>query len=389
MVLSLIAGQNAPLPQATISLRVVSDTPIDCACYRLTDLEKVRGDGDMIFYGQTHSDDNSVSFRGHETDGIFDIYLNRQPPEIKKVVLAFSSDKPLNTLGNIQLSVIANNEVIITANTHGQNRNEKALILAECYLRQGVWKIRFVEQGFDGGLKPLSEYFGVEIADNPTPTQAPPKPMTPPSPPPKPSTINLSKITLTKSNQSINLQKQDDFGKIAINLNWNNQKQPSGFFGSVFGGQGVDLDLGAFIALKNGDKQVIQALGGNFGQFDYAPYLKLKGDDRTGQSKDGEWIEINGKYWQYIDEVLIYAFIYSGVPNWQQTDGVVTVYVEGKPPIETRLTEGTNQLNMCAIVRLINDKGSIKVERIDQYFQGHQNMDRAFNWGFSWRRGSK
>ncbi|MCE1658644.1 hypothetical protein LWT83_23790, partial [Enterobacter hormaechei] len=30
-----------------------------------------------------------------------------------------------------------------------------------------------------------------------------------------------------------------------------------------------------------------------------------------------------------------------------------------------------------------------KVERINQYFKGHKEMDRAFGWGFSWTSGSK
>ena len=52
-------------------------------------------------------------------------------------------------------------------------------------------------------------------------------------------------------------------------------------------------------------------------------------------------------------------------------------------------TEGSNQRNMCAIARLVNDAGSIRVERINHYFKGHKEMDQAFGWGFSWRAGRK
>ncbi|WP_305080052.1 hypothetical protein [Psychrobacter sp. JCM 18900] len=51
----LIAGANAPLPTDNISIRILSQNAIDCAAYRLTNDGKVRGDGDMIFYGQTRS----------------------------------------------------------------------------------------------------------------------------------------------------------------------------------------------------------------------------------------------------------------------------------------------------------------------------------------------
>ena len=146
--------------------------------------------------------------------------------------------------------------------------------------------------------------------------------------------------------------------------------------------------MGAFVRLKNGSTDVVQALGERFGSLNRAPYLHLRGDDRTGAVSEGEWLDINGSQWAQISEVLVYAFIYEGVPNWDATDGVVTLHVQGQQ-VETRLTEGGSRNGMCAVARLINDNGSIRIERINRYFPGHQEMDRAFGWGFSWRAGSK
>ena len=103
---------------------------------------------------------------------------------------------------------------------------------------------------------------------------------------------------------------------------------------------------------------------------------------------DGEWLHINGSRWSDIAEVLVFAFIYDGVPNWNATDGIVTLHVQGQE-IETHLTDGNPQHSMCAIARLINDGGSIRVERINRYFPGHRDMDRAFGWGFQWTAGRK
>ena len=153
--------------------------------------------------------------------------------------------------------------------------------------------------------------------------------------------------------------------------------------------EGIDLDLGAFVELQDGYKSVIQALGNAFGNYRDEPYVQLKGDDRTGDVSDGEWLHINGREWKHIREVLIYAFIYEGVPSWDKTDGVVTIHVPDQPPIETRLTEGENRRTLCAIARLVNENGAIKVERINQYFKGQDEMDRAFGWGFRWSAGSK
>lgn len=414
----LVAGANAPLPNDNISIRILSHNAIDCAAYRLTSSGKVRGDGDMIFYGQTRSDDGSVSFRGHDSDGFFDINLPAQANEIEKIALAFSSNQTLSQLGDVDIQVLQGSQVLITCQLSSAGRDEKAIILAECYRRQGNWKFRFIAQGFNGGLKPLSEHFGVEIADeapeqNQSQSQAinTQKPnrstqsngnqntaqSNPPPIPASPS-VNLSKITLTKNQSSINLTKRDDFGKIAVNLNWNQRPNADkaapkkGLLGDLFkqrGSGGIDLDIGAMVHLKNGEKTLIQALGNRFGNLNGSPFVLLRADDRTGQVSDGEWLDINGQQWSQIQEVFIFAFIYEGVPNWAQTDGVVTIHVPGQPPIETRLTKGAGNAPMCAIARLVNQQGSINVERINQYFNGHKEMDKAFNWGFSWKRGSK
>lgn len=420
---TLIAGANAPLPTDNISIRILSQNAIDCAAYRLTTDGKVRGDGDMIFYGQTRSDDGSVSFRGHDSDGFFDINLPAQPASIEKIALAFSSAQTLTQIGDVDIQVLQGSQVLMTCQLSSAGRNEKAIILAECYRRQGSWKFRFIAQGFEGGLKPLSEHFGVEIADEapahaqnqaqsqsqsvntqrPINTQKAGSAPQTNTPPPIPAnttspSINLSKITLTKNQSSINLKKRDDFGKISVNLNWNQrpnmdkQAPKKGLLGDLFKQHkagGIDLDVGAMIHLKNGEKTLIQALGNRFGNLQSAPYVLLRADDRTGQVSGGEWLDINGQQWAQIEEVFIFAFIYEGAPNWAQTDGVVTIHVPEQPPIETRLTEGAGNLPMCAIARLVNQNGSINVERINEYFKGHQEMDKAFNWGFSWKRGSK
>ena len=410
----LIAGANAPLPTDNISIRILSQNAIDCAAYRLTTDGKVRGDGDMVFYGQTRSDDGSVSFRGHDSDGFFDVNLSAQPASIEKIALAFSSAQTLAQVGDVDIQVLKGSQVLMTCQLNSAGRNEKAIILAECYRRQGSWKFRFIAQGFNGGLKPLSEHFGVEIADE-TPPQNQSQPINtqrsintqkagsspqtnnPPPIPDSPS-INLSKITLTKNQSSINLKKRDDFGKISVNLDWNQrpsidkQAPKKGLLGDLFKqhqSSGIDLDVGAMIHLKNGEKTLIQALGNRFGSLQSAPYVCLRADDRTGQVSGGEWLDINGQQWSQIEEVFIFAFIYEGAPNWEKTDGVVTIHVPEQPPIETRLTEGAGNLPMCAIARLVNQQGSINVERINQYFKGHQEMDKAFNWGFSWKRGRK
>jgi tellurite resistance protein TerA len=140
--------------------------------------------------------------------------------------------------------------------------------------------------------------------------------------------------------------------------------------------------------MQDGSKSVIQALGDRFGDFNGFPFIQLSADDRTGALTEGEWLRINGQHWSQIRRVVLFAFIYEGVPNWAETDAVVTIYVPNQPPIEIRLTEG-QPLGMCGIVELVNQGGSIQVQRHVRYVVGHKELDQAFGFGLRWVAGSK
>ncbi|GKW25079.1 tellurium resistance protein TerA [Pectobacterium carotovorum subsp. carotovorum] len=384
--MNLTPGGNAPVPNKALQVRVLSGAAVDASAFRLFATGKVQGDADMVFYGQPRNDDGSISLmhEGHNT--LFTIDVTRLKPEVQKVAFTVACDGS-QTIANLQrlnIQVEADNEVLVNGNVELAGRQEAALILGELYRRNNDWKFRFIAQGFNGGLQPLAEHFGVEVAA-PAAHAEP----TPPPAPPATSRINLSKVSLTKEKPAISLEKRDNFGEIRINLNWHREAKASGLRGMFGGSNGVDLDLGAFIEMQDGYKTVVQALGNRFGDYQNEPYVLLKGDDRTGDVSEGEWLHINGREWKNLRQVLIYAFIYEGVASWDKTDGVVTLHIPDQPPIETRMTEGQNSRNMCAVARLVNEGGSIKVERINQFFNGHSDMDNALGWGFSWKAGSK
>ncbi len=381
--MKLTPGGNAPVSNQTLTVRVLSGSAVDVSAFRLYTDGKVKGDPDMVFYGQPVNNDNTIRLTGSNTDTAFSVNLPALDQDVQKVAFTATCDnnQTISHLRNLAIQVELNSNVILQGVVEIQGRLEAALILGELYRRNSEWKFRFIAQGFQGGLKPLAEHFGVDIIDD-----AP----TPPPVPAPPKTINLSKVSLTKEKPAISLTKRDNYGEIRINLNWNQTSSAKGVLQGLFGSnKNVDLDLGAFVRLQNRHCDVVQALGNLFGDYLHAPYVKLQGDDRTGSVSDGEWLHINGLEWKNINEVLIYAFIYAGVPSWDKTDGVVTITVPDQPPIETRLTEGHNHQNMCAIARLVNENGAIKVERINQYFSGHKEMDNAFGWGFSWTSGRK
>lgn len=208
-------------------------------------------------------------------------------------------------------------------------------------------------------------------------------------------------VELKKSGEKISLQKKGGaaLGEIVINLNWNtgnppDQQQKKGFFsslkGAVSGNKNIDLDLGCLFELKDGTKGVVQALGNAFGSLNSPPYIALDGDDRTGASAGGENLRINGAMVAEIKRILVYTFIYEGVANWQQVDGVVTVKCPGNDDIIVKMDEYGSNLGLCAIALLENPYGqTLSVEKVVRFFKSQSEADAAYNWGMRWRAGSK
>lgn len=388
---ALTPGANLPLTSSDATLTFQYRTnqgTLDFTAYLLnTQTGKVRGDSDMIFYGQPKTANRSIVYETSANQAILHINTAAIDTEISKIAICVTIDGALNlsVVEQISMQLNCGNNMVAQAEIH--HPSEAALILAEIYRHNGLWKCRWVAQGFNGGLKPLAEYFGVDIMDTPTS-----KPQSTPSSSTS-SNINLSKITLDKQQYSINLEKKaGNFGEIRINLNWNQrpQRQNNNFLQRlIHGDSGIDLDLGAMIRYKNGDIDLVQALGNRFGDLNHFPYVKLQGDDRTGAAIDGEWLIVNGQYWDTFQQIVIYCFIYEGAANWNATDGIVTIYAPNQPPIETHLTEGNNRLNMCAVVTLNNDNGQIRITRENHYFAGHRELDKHYNFGFQWQRGRK
>ena len=190
-----------------------------------------------------------------------------------------------------------------------------------------------------------------------------------------------------RKGQKVSLEKRNaSIGEILINLNWS-QPVSRGFFARA--PQPIDLDLGCLFELKNGVKGAVQALGNSFGSLTQPPYISLDGDDRTGTSTDGENLRINGTMISQIKRILVYTFIYEGVANWREANGIVTVRYPGSQDIIVRMDEyGTSQ-KMCAIALFENYNDTFSVEKIVRFFDGHSQMDQAFNWGLRWVPGRK
>lgn len=186
------------------------------------------------------------------------------------------------------------------------------------------------------------------------------------------------KTLLTQDNPSVNLAKRNDFGRIKVNLAWQQGQNE----------QPVDLDIAAFVKLKNGRNSGVEALSKYSGDYEKAPFMLLQKDLRDAGNKDGEWLFINGGQWQEIDEVLIYSFIYGGANNWKGLDATITLSVPNQPPISSTLINSGERNDVAAIARLKNVDGDIKVERLNSFFPNRESLAKHYGWNFEWTPGA-
>lgn len=404
---NLAMGGNVTVPAGGLTVivewtRSPALDEIDAAAFLLGADGRVSGDADMVFYGQRAAE--AVRFErapalvpGRDAT-VFHIDTAALAEGVRRIAFsgtlhgARETGMHFGKVDGLRISVrSAQGEVAAFVPPPATN-GETALVLGELYRRDAAWKFRAVGQGFAGGLAPLARTYGVDVDEAAPPPVAPtpqPTPAAPPPPaPPPPKPISLSKVSLTKERPSVSLEKRSDYGDVTVNLNWSRGK-PGGLSGMFQRGGGIDLDLGCLYELADGSKGCVQALGNGFGRLDREPFVALDADDRSGASADGEWMRVNGRYFSNIRRVLVFAFIYDGVPNWSRTDGIVTVGVPGEGPIEVRMDEGSDAKRMCAVALIENDTGRMRISREVAYFRGHDDMDKAYRWGLRWRAGSK
>ena len=285
---------------------------------------------------------------------------------------------------------------------------ETAIVLGEVYRYKGSWKFNATGAGFSGGLAALCNNFGIEVKDTaPPPPPEPPKPKIntsrerlpnvnsrrekitiPPPPKPREETPPPKKVELRKGQKISLVKKGNSLGEIVINLNWSQPPKKTGFF-SRFMRNAIDLDLACLFELKDGNIGAVQALGNIFGDLNKPPYIALDGDDRTGAVAAGETIRVNGKFADKIRRILVYTFIYEGAANWEEAKGVVTLNCPGSPELIVRMDEYGSKKRVCAIALLENIGGTFSVEKIIEFFDDSEQMDRAFHWGLRWSVGFK
>ncbi|MFA9486313.1 hypothetical protein LU276_02305 [Moraxella haemolytica] len=215
--------------------------------------------------------------------------------------------------------------------------------------------------------------------------------------------ISLSKIVLEKSGDAarVDLSKNND-SAIVINLNWSQSKKPNGLLAGLFQKhQEIDLDLGCYYQLKNGQSGVIDGVqfshnrGGARNQqtaqgcYTQSPWVWHCGDDRVGSSATGESILVNPQGILDIRQLIVYCFIYDGVAKWNESDAIVTIKIPNQPDVVVEMGRQTDGRKFCAIAMIDFSGNHMTVRKQITFHRGHKDCDDYYKWGFNWGAGSK
>ncbi|MDO3410800.1 VWA domain-containing protein [Saccharibacillus sp. CPCC 101409] len=229
----LIQGANTQLGSSGKARVTVewngSPCPVDVSCFILGPAGKVPSDDYFIFYNQPSAPNGEVALiESGERKAVFEADLSAaKTGGLEKFVFAAVLDGSGTFAGvrDCSLSVeCAGRKVRFEASSAGE---EAALVLAEIYAYKETVKLRAVGRGFDGGLAPLAESFGVDVAaeeESPAVVEtAPEERRSAPAPaeeetPPKaaaPSAAPAGRIDLLKRKVAVSLEKKQLAGQKA------------------------------------------------------------------------------------------------------------------------------------------------------------------------------
>jgi tellurite resistance protein TerA len=172
---ALTKGANAVLTRSgAIRVNLSWKAPrieLDASCFAIDANGKTPNDAWFLFYNQPTSPGGAIRFSQPDASQVeFTIQLDQLPADIQKCVFAATLNQSnFSEVTNATITATPQNGETLQFKLSGATE-EQALIFAEIYRHGPDWKMRAIGQGFKGGLQPLAEHYGIEIADEPVPS---------------------------------------------------------------------------------------------------------------------------------------------------------------------------------------------------------------------------
>ncbi|QKY03971.1 hypothetical protein G3257_18055 [Janthinobacterium lividum] len=170
---TLSKGQRLPLanlvPDGVLQVGVAAQgLALDVACFGLDADGKLSDERYMTFFNQPRTPCGGVEARSGSAGDMteFAMQLARLPASIDRLVVTASIDGGgvMSQLqaGHVRL-LAGGRELARFAFAGSDFAQEKAVMLAEIYRKDGGWRCMAVGQGFNGGLDSLVRHFGGEV----------------------------------------------------------------------------------------------------------------------------------------------------------------------------------------------------------------------------------
>ncbi len=137
---------------------------LDCYLFLLQGNQKVRGDGDLVFFGNRTAADGAV--RLSETGEVALLDLGLLEPSIERIAVCWSvyGDEPEKNFSQVQkpvLRIFSGERELCRLKL--EDLQVKTLVAVEVYRYKGAWKLNFVGAGYRDGLRRLCGSYGVEV----------------------------------------------------------------------------------------------------------------------------------------------------------------------------------------------------------------------------------
>lgn len=172
--MDMIRGQKLKITDVvannnTFNVDIQLNAPfgVDVSCFGLDVAQKLSDERYMTFFNQPQSPCGAIKLVNNQhNQASFQIDLACIPLSIQKLVFTAAIDGAgtMAQLGQSSLRISTGSGCVF-AFAGSDFAAERALMVAEIYRKDDVWRIAAVGQGFNGGLDALVKYFGGEVAE--------------------------------------------------------------------------------------------------------------------------------------------------------------------------------------------------------------------------------
>ena len=156
-----------------------SSFDLDTAAFLLSENDKVRQQGDFVFYGNLSHESGAVVHQGDNLTGEGDgddeqimIDLSKVPADVQKIAFTatiYEAEERRQNFGQVSNAYIrvidsVNKKELIRYDLGEDFSIETAVVVGELYRNGSEWKFNAIGSGFEGGLAALCGNYGIAVA---------------------------------------------------------------------------------------------------------------------------------------------------------------------------------------------------------------------------------